>query len=182
MSNGAPSPAQEHQRWRVNGLFDGFTYAMWHPFTRGKFTPHPEPVIPGDYEGRYTKPSEQDTWIPGWRFDPCGQYGEDTEEAWDGAGLQLRTVVSIHKPGLKYPPRVFYTRQWQDPDGRTFGKSGLRITTADAFRRWAQGERWPNYSPAHKAQKEWLAATSEGNRKDGASPKSDAPTPPQGEA
>src|SRR5690348_9080752 len=59
------------------------------------------------------------TWRPGLRGELI--YPDDGEEVADGMGHQVLTVVSIHRPG-KFPPRVFYTRRWRDPQGREFGK------------------------------------------------------------
>lgn len=78
------------------------------------------------------------TWRPGLRA--VFLYPDDSEEVADGMGFQILTVVSVHKPG-RFPPRVFYTRQWQDPRGRQFGKAGLRIKTLGAFKTLAGGWR-----------------------------------------
>ena len=53
-------------------------------------------------------------------------------------GSMVLTVVDVFKPG-RYPARVFYTRQWIDPDGKVFGKSALRMTTVSAFLRRTRG-------------------------------------------
>ena len=47
-------------------------------------------------------------------------------------------MIDVHRPG-KFPPRVFFTRQWKDPTGKTFGKGGLHIMTTAAFRRRLKG-------------------------------------------
>lgn len=70
-------------------------------------------------------------WKPGTR----SQTGPD--DIWaeaDALGTLELTVVSVHKPG-KYPTRVFFTRQFIDPDGKRFGKQGCRIATLEKFRR-----------------------------------------------
>jgi hypothetical protein len=51
------------------------------------------------------------------------------------------TVVSRHTPSPKYRERVFFTREYVDPDGRTFGKKRLRMLGARAFANIAQGFR-----------------------------------------
>jgi hypothetical protein len=139
----------------LNELSEGQVCRAWHPFMRQTFQPFPEPVLPGDWAGLYVTPPEVPTWVPGWRYEDCGP--EDVEEVWDGEGEQLRTIVSIHKPG-RYPTRVFYTRQWRDPDGKVFGKPPLRMTTMQAFRTWLSGDRWPSYAPCHTAHTKWAAA------------------------
>jgi hypothetical protein len=50
-------------------------------------------------------------------------------------------LVDIHRLPRPYPPRAFYTRQWVSPEGKTFGKTALRITTLEAFKRRVQGYR-----------------------------------------
>lgn len=76
-------------------------------------------------------------WRPGCR---SVQNYDDFDFIADGHGEMLLTVVSTHKPG-KFPERVFYTRQWKDPDGRVFGKGALRNTTAGNFRKLLRGYR-----------------------------------------
>lgn len=73
-----------------------------------------------------------DSWKPGTRPVPCGP--DDSEDVADGMGWMNLQEVSRHKPG-KYPERVFYVRTFTDPDGRTFGKTKLRMTTAQNFKR-----------------------------------------------
>lgn len=59
----------------------------------------------------------------------------DVKSVAHGMGFQIITVVSIHDPGRPYHPRVFFTVLWQDPDGKVFGKTRLRIATYQEFRR-----------------------------------------------
>lgn len=110
-------------------------YVAWMPFKRILYQPVPIWSGVDDY---YLKQPEFMTWVPGWNHEYDG--GEDSRPVWDGEGLEVRLVVSVHKPG-RFPPRVFYTRQWQDPDGQQFGKPGLRMTTHQAFALWRSGER-----------------------------------------
>lgn len=105
-------------------------HRMLFPFKRGDHTEY-------DADGPCVVGS---TWVPGWNYEQRGP--EDTEMVWDGLGEEIRTIISTHKPGAKWPERVFYVRQWRDPDGKVFGRSNLRITTMQAFRRWASGQRW----------------------------------------
>ncbi len=134
-------------------LIVGETYQAWHPFTRGEHTDLFDFEEAGS-GGTFAMPAPHPTWVPGFRFEQCGQYGEDTEEVWDGEGVQLRTVISLHKPA-HYPERVFYVRQWRDPSGKVFGKANLRVEVAGVFRRWLRAERWPAFSPAKKAHIKW---------------------------
>lgn len=135
-------------------LIVGETYRAWHPFTQGEYLDCLDFEDPAS-GGTFAPPKPSLTWVPGFRFEPCGGYGEDTVEAWDGEGVQLRTVISLHKPGPTYPERVFYVRQWRAPNGRVFGKTGLRVAVSPVFRRWLRGERWPAYSPAKEAHIRW---------------------------
>lgn len=130
-------------------LVAGVTYEAWHPFKLEAYQP-----IPDDPEGGY--PAEVKTWVPGWRYEPSGP--EDVEEVWDGEGVQYRTIVSLHRPAPRYPERVFYTRQWRGPNGRVFGKTGLRCVIAPTFRHWLRGERWPDRSPARAGHVAWVRA------------------------
>jgi hypothetical protein len=76
------------------------------------------------------------SWKPGVRFEALPPYGEDSESVADAEGQMVLTVVDVHRPG-RFPTRVFFTRAWVDPDGKTFGKGALRITTMQAFKRRA---------------------------------------------
>lgn len=117
---GAPS------RTARGDIVAGETYSAWWAFKRTTYTRF-------DEEGG----SEVETWAPGWEYEAFGP--EDSVPVWQGQGAQLRTVVAVYKPG-RFPERVFYTRRWRDPDGKEFGRDGLRITTAEAFRRWRAEE------------------------------------------
>ena len=79
-------------------------------------------------------PCDVASWRPGSEPDNDGAH-------YHGEGFMVLTVVSVHKPG-KYPPRVFYTRKWIDPQGKTFGKDNLRVTSRGNFRRMIQGYRY----------------------------------------
>lgn len=118
----------------------GQVHVVRYPFVRVTVE-----LWPDDPEA--TQPKATRSWRPGVEVE-TDQYG-GSESAADAMGEMLLTVIDKHKPG-RFPTRVFYTRQWKDPDGHTFGKRGLRITTLDAFRRlirgyahefWLDGER-----------------------------------------
>ncbi len=77
------------------------------------------------------------TWRPGTEFvGSQGPDGELTSGAYQahGMGTMVLTVVSVHKPG-RFPTRVFFTREWVNPDGKTFGKRGCRMVTREKFER-----------------------------------------------
>lgn len=82
-------------------------------------------------------PTERPTWRPGVE-DHCNQYDSWSEAGGDGEVVY--SVVATFKPG-KYPARVFYLRNWIDPDGKRFGKNNLRITTTQHFREMLKGWR-----------------------------------------
>lgn len=98
-----------------------------YPFVRTRFT-----------EWREDGPSDILSWKPGVGYELRPPHGEYADAVADGVGKQILTVIDIHKPG-RFPTRVFYTVQWVTPDGKKFGKGGLKITTLDAFRRKANG-------------------------------------------
>lgn len=53
--------------------------------------------------------------------------------------LEVIQVVSL--PG-NFAPRVFYVRQWRDPDGKVFGKRTCQVTTVSTFSKLAKGYRY----------------------------------------
>ena len=109
----------------------GKTYEVACPFLRDTFESY-------DEDG----PTSEPTWRPGIRWETYGdgEWQESQAEA-DGIGRVLYTVVDLHKLPRPFPPRVFFTRKWVSPDGKTFGKGALRIMTAEAFRRRLTGYR-----------------------------------------
>lgn len=115
------------------------TEAVFH-IEAGSVFAFPYPFVRDEYEELDEGgPVRVKTWRPGVRYEPV--YPDDSEAVADGIGKQIVRVVDVHKPG-KYPPRVFYTREWTDPAGRVFGKPGLQIKTLDAFRRLISGYRY----------------------------------------
>lgn len=101
-----------------------------YPFVLTTFTEF-EP----DAEGFSTV--EMQTWKPGHEYVEVGPEGE-ADAVCDGYGKQILTVVSTHKPG-KFPERVFYTREWEDPDGKRFTSGGCKIAVKSKFMRLASG-------------------------------------------
>jgi hypothetical protein len=118
-------------------LQPGEVYTLRFPFKRGEFDPYPDYEDPAS-GALFCAPKKQPTWVPGWDGG-ADQYGE---HQWcDGWGLEVRAVVGVFRPG-HYPERCFYTRSWQDPDGRVFGRKGLRVIPSRDFRSWARGSRY----------------------------------------
>lgn len=108
-------------------IAEGGSYEVAHPFIRTTYT---------DFDDN--GPFEAKTWAPGVRMEHV--YPDDSEAVADGLGAQLFSVVSVHKPG-RYPTRVFYTRQWRDPQGKVFGNHALRMKTLGSFRNMLAGYR-----------------------------------------
>ncbi len=104
----------------------GQEHIIAYPFSRDKYTSY-------DDDGPFTEV----TWRPG-----C--YAEETHDyvdyLADGMGKVSYRVMGVFKPE-SYPERVFYVRQWTDPDGRTFGKKKLHVTTTGNFRKILRGYR-----------------------------------------
>lgn len=93
-------------------------------------------------DGQYEVPC----WRPGVHQDPWRKRMPDdgmlaASLTAEGTGSMIVTVVSVHKPG-KYRPRVFYTRKWQDPNGKTFGSKTLFVKTARMFKHLVAGYRY----------------------------------------
>ena len=102
-----------------------------YPFIREKYQPLPE-----DGEDW---PSEKETWRPGVKHEFADNFGGSRSYA-DMMGKVYYQVIAIFKPG-SFPERVFFVRQWIDPDGKMFGKRKLHITTTQAFRKLCKGYR-----------------------------------------
>lgn len=109
-----------------NRLIVGSSHDIKYPFVM-------ERVSLWDGEASY----EADSWRPGIRTELMPPEGEPAHFA-DGEGKQILTIVDIHKPG-RFPERIFYTRQWQDPAGKVFGKPKLFIAVASKFNRLRRG-------------------------------------------
>lgn len=116
----------------VAGQFKpGAVIEVGHPFMRDTFDGF-------DSDG----PFRLACWRPGVYFEerlvpPDGHY---TDCYADAVGKQILTIVSVHKPG-RWPTRIFYTREWEDPDGKRFGKAKLFCRSAAAFRILTNGYR-----------------------------------------
>jgi hypothetical protein len=113
------------------GIEAGQVFRVTFPFCRVEVdVPDPDPEGAGFATIK--------SWKPGVEFVAAGYYGDDTDTICHGEGAMVLTVEAVFKPG-RFPARVFFTRQWVDPDGKTFGKGNLHIMTAQAFRRRASG-------------------------------------------
>jgi hypothetical protein len=77
---------------------------------------------------------KEESWKPGIKL-------KDMEETADDVGKMVITMVSTHRPG-PFPERVFYTRKWIDPDGKSFGKRKLLITPTYRFKNLLKGYRY----------------------------------------
>lgn len=112
---------------RPPALNPGDVFTVRYPFIRSVY--HGQDDADGsDYQS--------ECWRPGIEYADADGYHDPRPYA-HGRGVQTLTVVSTHKPG-RYQTRVFYTRQWTDPDGKMFGKTKLMMTTAEKFRRISQ--------------------------------------------
>lgn len=75
---------------------------------------------------------ETERWRPGaWDKETCG---EDVKSYANAVGKVRFTVVSIHRPP-GYPTRVFYTRQFFLPDGKSYASGSLKNSVISKFRR-----------------------------------------------
>lgn len=122
-------------KWKEPAI--GEVFRVPYPFVRGTFTDY---TIDEDGVGAQELP----TWSPGVRVEnwhsPTGEDVPVHTAVADAMGAQTLTVVGVYRPG-RFPTRVFYERQWVDPDGKVFGKRNCRVTTVPAFRRLAAGFR-----------------------------------------
>ena len=102
-----------------------------------------------NYDGGRPYETEEETWRPGVRWedrpDPRaarseypGEYSHIQVPECDAIGEIIITVVSRYRPP-GFQERVFYTRQFRDPDGKTFGKGKLFCVTANTFKRRKKG-------------------------------------------
>jgi len=108
-------------------FFCGQEHVAEYPFVRDAYQDF-------DEDG----PIEVNTWKPGVRHEMV--YPDDSETYADAKGKVTYTVIAIFKPG-SYPERIFYIRNWVNPDGKRFGKNKLRIATRQNFRVLLRGYR-----------------------------------------
>lgn len=113
----------------MSTLKAGDVFDVPYPFFREEVE-----LLPDDPEA--TCMAKVKSWRPGCQTEQDGP--DDVASVADSMGAMLLTVIDVHKPG-RFPARVFFTRQWRDPDGKVFGKGGLRITTVPAFVRRTKG-------------------------------------------
>jgi len=82
-------------------------------------------------------------WRPG-----CEKETDDDGESYgvaDALGAMLIEIVEVVKLPNGFAPRVFYVRQWRDPDGKVFGKRVCRVTTVGTLAKIVKGYRHPFY-------------------------------------
>ncbi|MGI9298599.1 MAG: hypothetical protein ACR2QC_11990 [Gammaproteobacteria bacterium] len=58
-----------------------------------------------------------------------------------GMGKMIITQIATAQLPGRYWNRVFYLRQWRDPDGKVFGRKTLRMTTDRVFKDLCSGYR-----------------------------------------
>ena len=112
---------------------EGQTFEVRYPFVKEVIqVPHFNPDgIPSEHT---------ESWRPGVLMEDTKPYGQPEAYA-HAEGEMILEVVSTHKPG-RFRERVFFIRQWRDPDGKTFGQTRLRMTTVGAFRNMTRGYRY----------------------------------------
>lgn len=83
-------------------------------------------------------------WIPGARFEGAeshcpfdGLAGEA-----DGEGYMLIKIIKKVPMPKPYTMKVFFTREWIDPDGKRFGNKMLRMKGEQAFSNMIKGYRY----------------------------------------
>jgi len=112
-----------------NKFHCGQEFFAEYPFVRAKYD---------DFSGG--EPIQTESWRPGVNFESDGFAGHDA--CADANGKVAYTVIAVFKPG-SYPERVFFVRNWVDPDGKRFGKGNLRMTTSQNFKALIRGYRHP---------------------------------------
>lgn len=85
---------------------------------------------------------ERDGWLPGCEKD-VNDDNELTYAADDWGHMVITEIQRVSIPGFE--DRVFYIRQWRDPEGAEFGKRDLRCKGARAFKQMLKGWRHPFY-------------------------------------
>lgn len=102
----------------------GSVFEVDCPFIRAPFESY-------DEDGPYRILS----WRPGAIWEVYGPYGDDAALRAHGMGKVRYKVIAVCPMPRPYPTRVFFTRKWTNPDGRTFGTSKLHVMTREAFKR-----------------------------------------------
>ncbi len=98
-----------------------------YPFIRTTYDSYDE------LEGTHAKLPTWQAGVGGMDFN--GYSGTFRAFGANAEGQMILTIVSIHKPG-KYPERIFYTRQYRDPDGKIYGKTNLKIMATRSLKRY----------------------------------------------
>lgn len=111
----------------------GQTYERWTPFIVEDKT-----ICDGFDENGCSIPREIKSWRPGLRWVQSSP--DDSDPEWDGEGAEVRTIVAVTKidgGGV----RILYRRSWRKPDGTSFGKRTVKITTPSGFTAWHKGSQ-----------------------------------------
>lgn len=118
----------------MNSYTDGQVIEVsGYPFVRTVFNG-------SEWDGERLVEYQSEGWRPGCDTDRDYPFGSINYFA-DATGEMILTVVSVHKPG-RFPDRVFYTRQWRDPDGKAFGDNKkLRVMSSASFAKLCRGYR-----------------------------------------
>ncbi len=107
----------------MSDIEEGKTYEVECPFVRSIYEHW-------DEDNNLTKVP---TWHPGVDWEMSGP--DDLQAVADGVGSVTYNVISVHALPKPYHTRIFFVRQWIDPDGKQFGKRKLMIFGIQAFRR-----------------------------------------------
>jgi hypothetical protein len=110
-------------------IIEGRAYELDYPFVRSTYEGY-------DEDGPLSTPS----WKPGTESFACAP--DDCEDVADAVGRVIYTVVSVHRLPKPYASRVFFVREWINPDGKRFGKKQLRILGISAFSSRLNGFRY----------------------------------------
>jgi hypothetical protein len=87
--------------------------------------------------------------VQGWRPGTLTQefVSSTSDPLAHGEGKQLLTIVTVCPLPGRYQDRVFYVQQWEDPDGKRFGKKQVRICGIQKFGALLRGYRYPYALP-----------------------------------
>lgn len=118
-------------------IVSGETYEVDYPFVRDTYDHFEQ-----DEDG--ISATKRNTWRPGVDHEMCAP--DDSEAVYDAMGKMVLSIVSVADLPKPYKARVFYVREWIDPDGKRFGKKQLRIMGIAAFRR-RLGGYWVEIRP-----------------------------------
>lgn len=134
---------------RPSPIEAGKTYEVECPYVRTTYDHY-------EHDGEDFSCTKRDTWKPGVEWEANGP--ESDGPFADGVGKVLYTVVSVHELPKPYKARVFFVREWIDPDGKKFGKRTLRIMGIGAFQQRLNGYRFGGYEDGFEMRQQSAAA------------------------